>query len=584
MRALITPFIDAIKHLRVIFDLHTYFDPNERRLVVQSVVIGFVVWAVVFSLKTAVHVVFEAVLHWVEHSPSIFLVFVPLLIGSTIMAGFAWYQSTIIHYRDGKGHIHELIDVEGDGLERAISLYYASEPTTEQVLLGKEGVDVRWQMPTWTLAIRKYVATLVTLGSGGSGGLEASVTLIGESMAAGMFKPRQVMGNQPTSLIQRAWDWWRPTRPDHLQTAQLAGIAAAVTTLLGAPFASAFFAAEVMYRRRPIIEKLIYALIAALVAFFFSNIFSGGHVVIFEVENLPDPPVTFGYYGVVILAGALISLVSVYFAYLRGSFEEAFHHSQPNILQRHLIGGAVTGVIALVAAYITGEGLGLVLGPGEGPILAALAGELTIFVALIALVAKLLATLATIGAGGSAGLLVPSIFFGTMVAAALASYFGYDAPTIIVPAMAASLVSIVNVPLAATLFIVEVFGAVYLLPALVTLVVTSILAHDNSIYRTQRERDQQREILPGYSVRRTVIPNAWAGKTIIDLQIRQKFDLNVIGLVEPQATALDQETPQLNPDVIRPLQAGDTLIVLGQDEKVDAFEAEIRDIVAANDT
>jgi H+/Cl- antiporter ClcA len=41
-------------------------------------------------------------------------------------------------------------------------------------------------MPTFSLAVRKFLATWATLGSGGSGGLEASVALIGESLAAGV--------------------------------------------------------------------------------------------------------------------------------------------------------------------------------------------------------------------------------------------------------------------------------------------------------------------------------------------------------------------------------------------------------------
>ena len=48
-------------------------------------------------------------------------------------------------------------------------------------------MDVRWQLPTFSLATRKFLATLITLGSGGSGGLEGSVTLIGESVAAGLL-------------------------------------------------------------------------------------------------------------------------------------------------------------------------------------------------------------------------------------------------------------------------------------------------------------------------------------------------------------------------------------------------------------
>ena len=192
MRFLFDPLIDTIKHLNIVKNLPDYFDEEERRLVFQSVIIGVVVWAAVFLLKTLVHWAFETTLHWLE-GVNLLFVFVPLLIGALLTAVIIQFRPTILHYRDKEGHIHALVDAEGDGLERAISLYYTSEPAFEQALTGQEGVDVRWQLPTFSLAIRKFLATLVTLGSGGSGGLEASVTLIGESIAAGLFKPRQIV-------------------------------------------------------------------------------------------------------------------------------------------------------------------------------------------------------------------------------------------------------------------------------------------------------------------------------------------------------------------------------------------------------
>ena len=179
--------------LRSLYDWQQYFDANERRLVIRSIVIGAAVWAIVYALKTAVHWLEHEVLHLLETQP--ILIAAPLLLlllggGALIVARLATHRAHVVHYRDGDGHLHQLIDVEGDGLERAISLYYASEPTFENALLGQEGVDVRWQLPTFSLAFRKFMATLATLGSGGSGGLEASVTLIGESVSAGLFKPR----------------------------------------------------------------------------------------------------------------------------------------------------------------------------------------------------------------------------------------------------------------------------------------------------------------------------------------------------------------------------------------------------------
>ena len=594
MKLILQSLTDTIRYLNIVRNLPDYFDEEERRLVFQSVVIGVVVWAIVFVLKEGVHWAFENTIHFLEDGPTPFLVFIPLLTGALIVAAITKSRSSVIHYRDGDGHIHELLDVEGDGLERAISLYYTSESTFEQALTGQEGVEVRWELPTFSLAVRKFLATLVTLGSGGSGGLEASVTLIGESVSAGLFKPRQIVNdaNRRMNVIGRLWRWWRPDNPDDLQTAQLSGIAAAVSVLLGAPFAAAFFATEVMYRQRPIVEKLVYSLISSLVAFFLTDIFSHGHTAIFEVESLFVPPSNWQYFAILALLGVVISLMSIYFGRLRTSFERTFHHRQPNIWRRHLLGAAFTATVAIVVYYIVEylvprghgiNGLELVLGPGESVVNAALTGEVTMAIALIALFAKMVATLATVGSGGSAGLLVPSLFFSTMVAAVFSSIFeGYQPMMFIIPAMTASLVSIVNVPLAAILFTVEVYGTPYMMPALVMLVVASVFAHDHTIYRTQREKHIGRQIMPGVSTRRIPVPPQWIGTTLIDLNFRNQYECNVIGLMERRDES-GMPRIRLNASPTTILELGDILVVLGRDEKLDQLEQAIRSLPAASD-
>ncbi|MDJ0753791.1 MAG: chloride channel protein [Ardenticatenaceae bacterium] len=594
------------------FGLSQYFDPQERRLVVQSVVIGIVVWVVVYALKTAVHEVSHEVLHFVETQPPPLLVFFVLLflvIGAVVVATLARTTGRVIHYRDDEGRVHELIDIEGDGLERAISLYYASEPTFEQSLLGDEGVDVRWKLPTFSLALRKAVATLFTIGSGGSGGLEASVTLIGESLSAGLFKPRRQLNGR----FSRLMNWWRPTDPDDLQTAQLSGISAAVATLLGAPFTAAFFATEVMYRKRPVIEKLIYSLISALVAFFLNNFAHSfleegegfsyfGDAALFEVGVRYLPPLNNWHYYVLLLGMTLsIALMSIIFGRLRAAVEDWLHHQLTNTWVRHIGGAIATGLIALGVyglIYFLGaqgmfglhtesapEALSLVLGTGESVIDAALAGELLLLLAVVALLAKMLATMITIGSGGSAGLLIPSLFFGTMVAtifveapALLGASAEWDfsaTPLVfIAPAMTASLVSIVNVPLAAMLFAIEIFSGSYIVPSLMALVIAALFAHQTSIYRTQRERYDQRQILPGYGSRRVPIPDKWDGKTVVDLNLRQTFDVNVIGWVDRQG---DDGMPRvrLSAGVNRPLHRGDILVVIGLEGDLDRLQEEI---------
>ena len=562
---------------------------QERRLVARALVIGAIVWLIVFTLKEAVHWLFHTVIATVEAGPTPLLILLPLAAGALIVSIMVHFRGRVLYYHDAHGHVHELLDVEGDGLERAISLFFSSEEVLEHTLTGQVGVEARWELPTFSLAWRKFLATLATLGSGGSGGLEASVALIGESVAAGLFKPRHLVNRaqRRAPWVSRLWSWWSSSDPDELQTAQLAGIAAAVSTLLGAPFAAAFFATEVMYRRRPIVERLVFALVASLTAFFLNNIFSGEHM--FELEHRILPPSSLGYYLVLVLMAATISIFSIFFTRLRGRVERFFHNRFPVPWQRHLLGALMTGIVALLiyamlpilerfegplpVAPVPFFPLELALGPGETVINAALAGEIAAGVALLVLLAKLATTLLTIGSGGSAGLLIPSLFFGTMIATAFTSLFGLADPMMLIaPAMTASLVSIVNVPLAAILLVIEIFGAAYLVPSLVVLVVSLLLAQEVSIYRTQRETYDARQIVPGYSVRRVALPETWAGKTLVDLDVRRRFALNVIGVIGRQDES-DTLAIRFEPPSTAALEAGEVLVVLGADDNLDAFEA-----------
>ena len=120
----------------------------------------------------------------------------------------------------------------------------------------------------------------------------------------------------------------------------------------------------------------------------------------------------------------------------------------------------------------------------------------------------------------------------------------------------------------------EVFSAAYILPAQVVLVVASILAHDNTIYRTQREKSNKRQILPSVRTRRVAVPPAWAGKTLVALNFRQRFDLNVIGILEVRGVDGNPHV-RMEASATTPLEVSDILVVLGADEKLDVLEQAI---------
>jgi len=240
-----------------------------------------------------------------------------------------------------------------------------------------------------------------------------------------------------------------------------------------------------------------------------------------------------------------------------------------------LIALAVVGLTEARGLIDRAGALNLVMSLGDPTIERAMAGELTLTLALVALAGKLLTTTATIGSGGSAGLLTPSLYFGAMVAAAFGAVTPYEPMTLIVPAMTASLVSIVNVPLAAVLLPVELFSAHYLPPALLAVVVCALVTEDRRIYRTQREEFDNREIAPGVAVRRVVVPPAWDRRTLIDLDLRRRFNVTVIGVLE-LGGADGPARVRLDPSASHLLRLGDTVVALGHESDLDTLENHIQ--------
>lgn len=561
---------------------------------------GVVVWAFVTVLKVAVHEGFRLMASLLALTPNVAFVWVPLVIGALGVAAIARFRPRTVHYRDADDRLHPLDVVEGDGLERAIALYFTSEPGLERALLGSQGLEARWRLPTFSLAFRKMLASFLTLASGGAGGLEASVTLVGESTAAGLFKPRRMPKLVPEAVrknlgfLQPIIDFWHGGQPEDLQAAQLCGIAAAIATLLGTPFAAAFFAIEIIYRRRPIVDRLIYALVSALIAFFLTHVVTGAHSPFPQVTA--DPPIYEGRYYLALLALAIsMGALSAVFRVTRTWADRAFHTRFKSVPKRHVMGALITGACAVLCAGLlhvfdlspSGEPLAprtawLVLGTGENIIAWTLQGKLTLAVALIALAGRFAATISTITSGASAGLLFPTLCFGCLTATCWSSVFGLEPALLVIPSMTAALASVANVPLAAILLVIEGFGSEWVVPAMFVLVWSSIFAHKNSIYRAQRETFERGQILPGVSVRRIRVAGGWEGKDLRTLGVRERYGLTVIGMIDRRET-MDgnlEENIVLNPRPDQLLTRGDMLIVLGEDDRIAHFANASRDATA----
>lgn len=205
------------------------------------------VWAACALLRQAVHVSSERVL---EHAEARDFTGGAYLLSALLLGGVA----RALLYRSPtwrKAH--------GDGMDQALANYQVTYDD------DRDDPGPRYERPDFAAAGRKAAATWLTVGSGASGGLEAPLVSISESLAAGVARVLRVKSEH------------------ELRTYQLAAIAAAVSTLLGAPFTAALFASEVAYGgSRIVYRKLAYALWAGVVAYWLNTWLRGAYVPLFS--------------------------------------------------------------------------------------------------------------------------------------------------------------------------------------------------------------------------------------------------------------------------------------------------------------
>jgi CIC family chloride channel protein len=362
-----------------------------------------------------------------------------------------------------------------DGMDVALSNYHCTYAN------GGESPEPRYNRSSFRLSLRKAIATWLTLASGASGGLEGPVVLIGESTGAGFARLLRVKSVH------------------ELRTYQLAGISAAVSTLLGAPFSAALFAIEVAYGTRIAYHKLAYALFAAVLPYTLNNHLFGFRP-LFTAP--PHAPVyAFSEYGLTALAAVTISApVALLFGLAMKHTRRIVERASPVL--RGALGATLTGLIAVSLFWGLSMDFHHVLGMGERTVAELLAPtrnprlDLWWFLLLIVL-ARLLATGFTLQSGGSAGMLIPSMVVGGVSGAAMAQLIKtlglastLDTRLFVVVGIASSLVAMIGVPLAAIAMVLEVFGSAYGPPSVLACGLTYVLTLRMDVYGEERMRKQ----------------------------------------------------------------------------------------------
>jgi len=313
----------------------------------------------------------------------------------------------------------------------------------------------------------KTIASVITIGTGGSAGREGPIAQIGAGFGSFL------------SGWLKLSDWER-------RMLILAGAAGGVGAVFRAPLGGALFAVEVLYASTAIeFSAIVPCVVASVVAYsVFASICGAGFA--FTV------PASLSFGGLQELPFYLVFAIlcaAIGFLYIWCFYGVRDHFFRRLPIPNHVkpaIGGLFLGLIVL--------GFPQVMAGGYGWIQEAINGNLTLQLMAILVVAKILATSFTISSGGSGGVFAPSLFIGAMLGGAFGLICNQLFPGVAPPPAAFVLVGmggffagVAKVPLTALIMVSEMSGSYDLLVPLmlVSVVTVAVLSSKWSLYEEQ---------------------------------------------------------------------------------------------------
>ena len=310
------------------------------------------------------------------------------------------------------------------------------------------------------------IASSLTVGFGGSVGLEAPIVLTGSALGSNLGQTLRLDYHSLVLLIG-------------------CGATGAIAGIFSAPIAGVIFALEVLMLNLTM-ASLIPLLISAVTAVLLTAFLMGGGAPFsfdiaqgYQLTNIP-------FY---MILGLLAGGVSIYFTKMN-LFIETWLAKWKNVWQKAIVGGLVVSGLIYFFPPLFGEGFlfltEIIKGNGE-----ALANYsffynytdqvyLFLFFVLLILFFKVIAMSFTVGSGGVGGIFAPSLFMGGVTGFFLARFlnatFGLEISeaNFALAGMAGVMSGVMHAPLTAIFLIAEITGGYKLF---VPLMITATLAY-----------------------------------------------------------------------------------------------------------
>jgi CIC family chloride channel protein len=337
-------------------------------------------------------------------------------------------------------------ETEGHGTDSVINSYH-----------NNRGI-IRGRVP-----LVKAVASMITIGSGGSAGREGPIAQISSGFGSILATKLHLSDKDRRILV-------------------ICGMAAGVGGIFKAPLGAAIFAIEVLYRQGSESEGIVPAFISSTIAYsIFCSVFGWGSLFVMPDYQFDHPYVLFFY----ALLGIACAVVGIFYVHMFYGIRDIFR----KIAIPRYIKPAVGGLLLGITAYFVPESLGV----GYGLIQQAINQQLFVGLLILLVFTKILATSFTISSGGSGGVFGPTLVIGAMLGGFLGITFNILFPnivteysTFVLVGMAALLAGVAKTPIAAIIMVSELTGNYNLLPPLMLASTLSfVMSGKCSIYEKQ---------------------------------------------------------------------------------------------------
>lgn len=322
----------------------------------------------------------------------------------------------------------------------------------------------------------KFPATILTIGTSGSGGIVGPLIRICSGftsfLSSRLLSPFGILGSEG------------------LRTPAICGASAAVGAIFHTPLAGGVFAAEVLRRENLRYRDLFPAILASSAAVA-SSLYLFGQEAVFAIDA-PRGPMKSGLLPWLPLVAVVAGGIGMIFVFVFERTARLFARVRAGQPVRALLGSiGIVAIYLLVGRQPLGRSMELFSVIARGDLGAALPGGPSIgnAILLLALIiaVKITATSLTVGSGMSGGFTGPLVILGIASGALMSTPAGITPGepayyTFLACSLPAVIGAVMNIPIAAAILTIELFGVDYTLPAAVGGIISFLLFRTRSVY------------------------------------------------------------------------------------------------------